>query len=284
MHRDIAMVFQNYALYPHISVFDNMAYGLCNRRVARAEIERRVRAAAASLGLVDLLARKPAQLSGGQRQRVARGRCIVREPQAFLFDEPLSNLDAKLRVGMRLELKQLQRRLRTTGVYVTHDQVEAMTLGDRLVVLNAGRIEQIGPPLEVYRRPASSFVAGFLGAPAMNLLACAVTDDGAALQLGPARLTLPAARPDLAGRRVLAGMRPEQLRIGAAVGGLSLTVMGVEALGADTVIHGRDATGAALSVRASCNSLPAIGDRLAVEVRPDDLHLFSLVDGQRLSD
>ncbi|MCP1326740.1 sn-glycerol-3-phosphate ABC transporter ATP-binding protein UgpC, partial [Halomonas sp. 707D4] len=166
--RDIAMVFQNYALYPHMTVYNNLAYGLKNRGFKKPEIEARVRNAAKMLEIEDFLGRKPRQLSGGQRQRVAMGRALVREPAAFLFDEPLSNLDAKLRVQMRVEIKQLQRRLKTTSLYVTHDQLEAMTLGDRLVVLNAGQIEQVGTPMEIYARPASMFVASFIGSPAMN--------------------------------------------------------------------------------------------------------------------
>ncbi|MDH3452656.1 MAG: sn-glycerol-3-phosphate ABC transporter ATP-binding protein UgpC, partial [Gammaproteobacteria bacterium] len=174
--RNIAMVFQNYALYPHMSVYNNMAYGLRNMGTAKDEIERRVREAAAILELDDgMLQRKPRQLSGGQRQRVAMGRAIVREPAVFLFDEPLSNLDAKLRVQMRVEIKRLQRTLSTTSIYVTHDQVEAMTMADRLVVMNEGRAEQVGSPMEVYARPATRFVASFIGSPAMNLLPCDTT-------------------------------------------------------------------------------------------------------------
>src|SRR5262245_28969655 len=192
--RDIAMVFQNYALYPHMSVYENMSYGLRIKRFSRQEIDHRVRRAAAILELNDFLERKPRQLSGGQRQRVAMGRAIVREPAAFLFDEPLSNLDAKLRVQMRAELQSLHRRLGTTSLYVTHDQVEAMTLAHRLIVMNAGRAEQIGSPMEVYAKPATTFVAGFIGSPAMNMLpakldgaGAAVALDGAALRLGRAR-------------------------------------------------------------------------------------------------
>ena len=284
MDRDIAMVFQNYALYPHMSVYDNMAYGLRNRRMARPEIDRRVREAAGILGLAELLERKPRQLSGGQRQRVAMGRCIVREPQAFLFDEPLSNLDAKLRVAMRLELKQLQNRLATTGVYVTHDQVEAMTLGDRLVVLNAGRIEQLGPPLEVYRRPASRFVAGFIGSPAMNFLEARVTADGTAVEVGPTRLTLARPHPGEAGKPVVVGLRPEHLRPSSKGNGLPLRVQGTEALGADTVVHGHLPSGAPLSARLDGDRLPHPGDQLSVEVEPGNVHLFSTVDGRRLAD
>lgn len=168
--RDIAMVFQNYALYPHMTVYNNLAYGLKNRGFKKDDIDKRVRLAAKMLEIEDFLERKPRKLSGGQRQRVAMGRALVREPSAFLFDEPLSNLDAKLRVQMRVEIKQLQRRLKTTSLYVTHDQLEAMTLGDRLVVLNAGQIEQVGTPMEIYARPATMFVAEFIGSPAMNML------------------------------------------------------------------------------------------------------------------
>src|SRR5207253_11281233 len=176
MDRDIAMVFQNYALYPHMSVYDNMAFGLKMRKCARPEIKKRVNEAADILGIGDLLKRKPRQLSGGQRQRVALGRAIVRHPRVFLFDEPLSNLDAKLRVQMRVELKKLHLRLGTTAIYVTHDQVEAMTLGDRVVVMKDGVVQQVGEPLELYNQPANKFVAGFIGSPAMNFAAVTVSE------------------------------------------------------------------------------------------------------------
>src|SRR6187399_1438096 len=181
MDRDIAMVFQNYALYPHMSVYDNMAFGLKMRKFERAEIKKRVQEAAEILGIQNLLARKPRQLSGGQRQRVALGRAIVRHPQVFLFDEPLSNLDAKLRVQMRVELKKLHLRLGTTAIYVTHDQVEAMTLGDRVVVMKDGVVQQVGEPLELYGRPANKFVAGFIGSPAMNFANVTVTEANGAV-------------------------------------------------------------------------------------------------------
>src|SRR5437660_4630825 len=186
--RDIAMVFQNYALYPHMSVYDNMAYGLRMRRMTRREIRTRVDRAAAILQLDGLLQRKPRQLSGGQRQRVAMRRAIVRDPKVFLFDEPLSNLDAQLRVQMRVEIKRLQQELATTSLYVTHDQVEATTLADRLIVMNAGTVDQIGRPLDLYERPATAFVAGFIGSPAMNLLAGQFADGGVAV--GESRLAL----------------------------------------------------------------------------------------------
>ncbi|CAK8739494.1 sn-glycerol-3-phosphate import ATP-binding protein UgpC [Sodalis praecaptivus] len=211
--RGIAMVFQNYALYPHMSAFDNMAYGLKIRGFGKQQIRHAVEQVANILELEPLLYRKPRELSGGQRQRVAMGRALVREPAVFLFDEPLSNLDAKLRTQMRLELQQLHRRLKTTSLYVTHDQVEAMTLAERVVVLNQGRVEQIGTPTEIYRRPATLFVAGFMGSPAMNLLPGRISADGCWLRLdnGPA-LALPVVRADLAGRALTAGIRPEQIQ------------------------------------------------------------------------
>jgi len=223
--RDIAMVFQNYALYPHMSVYDNMAYGLRNQRMPRAEIDRRIRAVAATLELSDYLARKPRQLSGGQRQRVAMGRALAREPAVFLFDEPLSNLDAKLRTQLRAELKGLHRRLGATFVYVTHDQVEAMSLADRIVVLNQGRVEQVGPPMELYDRPASLFVAEFLGAPAMNLIALD----------GPLGEAVGAMAPQSAAR---VGIRPEAVTpVDADAAAVTGHVVLAEALGAETVLH-----------------------------------------------
>src|SRR5262249_24341568 len=220
MDRDIAMVFQNYALYPHMSVYDNMAFGLKMRKFAGADIARRVQEAAEILGIQDYLKRKPRQLSGGQRQRVALGRAIVRHPQCFLFDEPLSNLDAKLRVGMRAEIKQLHLRLGSTTVYVTHDQEEAMTLGDRVVVLKDGVIQQSGTPLEIYHLPRNRFVAGFLGSPQMNLFQGTLIEEGGEMFFdeGSARLPVPAwaraqltARAGDAGREVVLGVRPESL-------------------------------------------------------------------------
>ncbi|MBS7790231.1 sn-glycerol-3-phosphate ABC transporter ATP-binding protein UgpC [Roseococcus sp. SDR] len=212
--RDIAMVFQNYALYPHMSVFDNMAFGLLLRKFPREEIKRRVDNAARILDIVPLLDRKPKALSGGQRQRVAMGRAIVRDPKVFLFDEPLSNLDAKLRVQMRTEIKKVHQTVRTTTVYVTHDQVEAMTLADRVVVMNHGVIEQVGPPQELYHNPATRFVAGFIGSPAMNFLPAHVENGAVHLQ-GGAVLPIPEARraryEGAAGRKLLFGIRPEHL-------------------------------------------------------------------------
>src|SRR3954452_20175052 len=222
MDRDIAMVFQNYALYPHMSVYDNMAFGLKMRKFDRSDIARRVQEAAEILGIQELLRRKPRQLSGGQRQRVALGRAIVRHPQVFLFDEPLSNLDAKLRVQMRVELKKLHQRLGTTAIYVTHAQVEAMTLGARVVVMKDGLVQQAGEPLELYNAPATRFVAGFIGSPAMNFAAVTVTERDGALRLSNEGLDI-AAPPHAAdrlraclGREVTLGIRPEDLRIATA--------------------------------------------------------------------
>jgi sn-glycerol 3-phosphate transport system ATP-binding protein len=239
--RDIAMVFQNYALYPHMTVYKNMAYGLKMRRMAKDEIDRRVRYAAKILELSELLDRKPRQLSGGQRQRVAMGRCIVREPKVFLFDEPLSNLDAKLRVQMRLEIRKLHEDLKITSIYVTHDQVEAMTLGGRLVVMDNGHAVQIGTPLEVYERPSTIFVAGFIGSPAMNFFKAKVSADGrSAVLSGAARIQLSDdGLPAWAGKNIILGVRPEHLELnGHPADGIQLTVDHVELLGADTLVHG----------------------------------------------
>ena len=213
MDRDIAMVFQNYALYPHKTVFDNMAFGLQMRNYAKDEILKRVRDAAEILGIETLLERKPRQLSGGQRQRVAVGRAIVRHPQVFLFDEPLSNLDAKLRVQMRVELKRLHERLETTAIYVTHDQVEAMTLGDRVVVMKDGRVQQVGEPLELYGQPANKFVAGFIGSPAMNFVEVAISGDGRWAETEGLRLPAPERVRSHGGKRLTLGVRPEALRL-----------------------------------------------------------------------
>src|SRR6476619_1982370 len=241
--RDIAMVFQNYALYPHMSVYRNMAYGLKIRKLAKDDIDRRVRKAAKTLELEQLLERLPRQLSGGQRQRVAMGRAIVREPAVFLFDEPLSNLDAKLRVQMRLEIKRLQRELAVTSIYVTHDQVEAMTLADRLIVMNAGVADQIGTPMDVYDKPATVFVAGFIGSPAMNFLAAKVGSDGKSVDLAatganPVRLPLAVTTSAAPGPPVALGLRPAHL-LPSSDGPLEFQVELAEPLGADTLLHGR---------------------------------------------
>jgi sn-glycerol 3-phosphate transport system ATP-binding protein len=304
--RDIAMVFQNYALYPHMTVFQNMAYGLKIRGMAKADIRRRVDEAAAMLGLGALLDRRPAALSGGQRQRVAMGRAIVREPKLFLFDEPLSNLDAKLRVQMRLEIKRLHQRLGVTSLYVTHDQVEAMTLADRLVVMNGGRAEQIGRPLDLYLRPATRFVAGFIGSPAMNFMPAALAADAILVEgdrpirVDPAALGLEGLT-GMAGTGAVLGLRPEDLHrpgasalAGAPVLEMGLEVMAVEPLGADTLIHGRptapcgtalaDAAGEArglVTARLAGAVETAPGAHMALQARLDRLHIFG-GDGRRL--
>ena len=271
--RDIAMVFQNYALYPHMTVRQNLAYGLTNRRMPKPEIARRVDAAAAILEIGPYLDRKPRALSGGQRQRVAMGRAIVREPAAFLFDEPLSNLDAKLRVTMRGEIRLLQRRLGTTSIYVTHDQIEAMTLADRLVVLNAGRVEQIGRPIDVYRRPASIFVASFIGSPAMNLLAGTV--EGGTVRLGGAGWPA-GGRPN---GPVTIGIRPEDVRPAAAGEGVAASVDYVEELGATRLVHGRVDGQPLTWVWPAGEGVP---DQVSVTTPPAAIHLFDRATGQRL--
>ena len=268
-NRDIAMVFQNYALYPHMSVFDNMAYGLKIRGIPKAEIRKRVEDAADILEIRDYLARKPRQLSGGQRQRVAMGRAIVRDPQVFLFDEPLSNLDAKLRVQMRLEIRKLQQRLGVTSIYVTHDQVEAMTLGDRLMVLNGGYVEQFGPPTELYERPASTFVAGFIGSPAMNLMPVTVADSVATLPNG---VQIPVETTHT-GPATL-GVRPEHMSV-APGGPFSLDIAMLEKLGANTLVHGA-LSGNAQDLVASLPGLEEIeiGETLTFDAPTERLHLF----------
>jgi sn-glycerol 3-phosphate transport system ATP-binding protein len=283
--RDIAMVFQNYALYPHMSVYNNMAYGLKIRGMAKAEIEQRVNRAAEILELSEFLKRSPRQLSGGQRQRVAMGRAIVREPAVFLFDEPLSNLDAKLRVQMRLEIKKLQQDLGITSVYVTHDQVEAMTLGQRLLVLNDGFVEQLGTPIELYERPATVFVAGFIGSPPMNLLAARLAPEGKAVELpGGDRLPLAdGGLPDQGGRTVTLGMRPEHLETADGEANAHLTVEVVEQLGADTLVHGHfgsDRTD--LTVRLPGVRHLQVGEVLPLAVTPEHLHVFDSETGARL--
>jgi len=272
--RNIAMVFQNYALYPHMSVRKNLAYGLKNRKMPAAEIDRKVEEAAALLQIGEFLDRKPSQLSGGQRQRVAMGRAIVRDPAIFLFDEPLSNLDAKLRNQMRLEIKNLQRRLDTAAIYVTHDQVEAMTLADRIVVLNGGEVEQIGTPQEVYSRPASTFVASFIGAPPMNLVGAEVTDAG--LHIGGQVLPQPGPHRG----HVTLGLRPERARIGNGSGGIRLDVGAVEELGANRLIHGR--IGETEITVAQDADLPVPVGQVSVAFRPEDVHFFDPETGRRL--
>ena len=260
--RDIAMVFQNYALYPHMSVFDNMAYGLKIAKVPTADIKLRVDKAAKILELGPFLARKPRELSGGQRQRVAMGRAIVRQPQVFLFDEPLSNLDAKLRAQTRLEIQKLHRELGITSLFVTHDQVEAMTLAQRMIVMNAGVMEQFGTPLQVYTEPATTFVASFIGSPPMNLLRDA-----------------PDARPG-----IIVGIRPEHLDVTSS--GWGLQVEAVEMLGAERLIYGRWSHGSGkemVIVRTDeAHAVPALGSTIHVTPRPDRLHAFDTATGKRI--
>ncbi len=287
--RDIAMVFQNYALYPHFSVYENMAYGLKIRGLSKAEIDQRVQKAAKILELGALLQRRPRQLSGGQRQRVAMGRAIVREPAVFLFDEPLSNLDAKLRVQMRLEIKRLQRELDVTSIYVTHDQVEAMTLADRLIVMNAGVADQIGTPMDVYERPASVFVAGFIGSPSMNFLAGKVTADRRAIDLagtGARRITLPLGTPTTAaaGAPVALGIRPEHLHPDAD-GPLEFEIELAEPLGADTLLHGRFGEAQELvTVRQGGHVQAKPGEKRRFKAEPSHLHVFDSQTGKRIAD
>jgi len=286
--RDIAMVFQNYALYPHMSVYNNMAYGLRNRGMPKGEIDSRVQEAARILEIGPMLDRKPRQLSGGQRQRVAMGRAIVRQPKVFLFDEPLSNLDAKLRIAMRVEIRKLQRRLKTTAIYVTHDQLEAMTLADILVVMNGGQVEQIGNPLTIYQKPATTFVASFIGAPPMNLIRLPDSDF----------------KPEAAGGEAgILGIRPEDLLMSneaAPAGGivLDLNVEAIERVGAETFVYGvRTQQGDTPAVSAKPGELPpgeilvripgqsgpAIGERIRAVATRDKLHLFS-ADGRKRID
>jgi sn-glycerol 3-phosphate transport system ATP-binding protein len=259
--RDIAMVFQNYALYPHMTVYENMSYGLRLRRLPPAEIAQRVQKAAEILELQKFLERKPRQLSGGQRQRVAMGRAIVRDPAVFLFDEPLSNLDAKLRVQMRAELQALHRRLGTTSLYVTHDQVEAMTLAHRMIVMNAGRAEQVGAPLEVYARPATTFVAGFIGSPAMNLVP-----------------------QERGGRKVLFGIRPEHLEPCAPADAMLVAEVDlVEPLGADTLVYGHlEGEGRPRIAARLDSSLVAQAGKLPLRYRPERAHYFDPATGARI--
>jgi multiple sugar transport system ATP-binding protein len=279
--RDIAMVFQNYALYPHLTVADNMAFSLMLKNAPKAEIASRVQPAAEILGLSNLLDRFPRQLSGGQRQRVAMGRAIVRDPQVFLFDEPLSNLDAKLRVSMRAEIKNLHQRLQTTTVYVTHDQIEAMTMADKIVVMHDGRVEQIGAPLELYDNPANLFVAGFIGSPAMNMLTgridaddagCFVTTDGVTLPIGRPL----AAHPDGA---VVYGLRPESMHLGGEV---PLLVDVVEPTGSETHVLGRLGGTEIVGVfRERISARP--GEEIRVSIDPIATHLFDAASGARIS-
>ena len=279
MERNIAMVFQNYALYPHMTVFENMSYGLKILKILKDEINSRVQKAAEILELGELLERKPSQLSGGQRQRVAMGRAIVRDPVAFLFDEPLSNLDAKLRVQMRLEIKKLQKQLKTTSLYVTHDQVEAMTLADRMVVMNEGNVEHVGTPLEVYTKPKTLFTAQFIGSPAMNILKGECQSNQIKLSSGA---TLKANSKH--NGEVNVGLRPEDFTIDEK-GTIKLKVELVELIGANTLIHGRLENSNEILVAsiAGVISDSKIGNHINLSFNETKLHLFDINSDQRIN-
>jgi multiple sugar transport system ATP-binding protein len=283
--RDIAMVFQNYALYPHMTVYQNMSFGLRLKRIVKAEIHQRVLQAAGILNITDLLQRRPKQLSGGQRQRVAMGRSIVRNPQAFLFDEPLSNLDAKLRVQMRTQIKKLHQRIQTTVVYVTHDQIEAMTLADRIVVMNAGIIEQVASPQEMYDHPATRFVAGFIGSPAMNMIPCSVEERAMhlAIRLNDSHsLDVPASRSaryaGYVGREMLFGIRPEHIterrqHTNEAQRDFSETVHVLEPMGVDTMVY-LEINREEISARAAPQSVRRVGEVMDFTIDMLNMHLI----------
>jgi multiple sugar transport system ATP-binding protein len=280
--RDVAMVFQNYALYPHMTVAANMGFSLKLRRANKSDIDTRVRRAAEILGLVPLLERYPRQLSGGQRQRVAMGRAIVRDPQVFLFDEPLSNLDAKLRVAMRTEIKELHQRLKTTTVYVTHDQIEAMTMADKIVVMHDGLVEQIGTPLDLYDKPQNQFVAGFIGSPAMNFLKGTVKSNGSAGFVGPNGVHLPLARPpaNSEGRPAVYGIRPEHFTV--ADDGAEAEIVVVEPTGSETQVFatlGGEEIVAVFRERHKFNP----GDKVRLRANAELVHLFDETTGKRLN-
>lgn len=281
--RNVNTVFQNYALFPHMNVADNIGYGLKLKKTSKAEISRRVKEMLELVQLPGFERRKPSELSGGQRQRVAMGRAIVRDPAVFLFDEPLSNLDAKLRVQMRLELQQLHRRLKTTSLYVTHDQVEAMTLAQRVMVMNGGVAEQIGTPVEVYEKPASLFVASFIGSPAMNLLTGRVNTEGTHFELdGGIVLPLNGGYRQYAGRKMTLGIRPEHIALSSqAEGGVPLVMDTLEILGADNLAHGRWGE-QKLVVRLAHQERPTAGSTLWLHLAENQLHLFDGETGQRV--
>ncbi|MBY0613793.1 MAG: sn-glycerol-3-phosphate ABC transporter ATP-binding protein UgpC [Beijerinckiaceae bacterium] len=277
--RDIAMVFQNYALYPHMTVADNMAFSMKLRKADKAEIESRIDRAAGILGLKPLLDRFPRQLSGGQRQRVAMGRAIVRDPQVFLFDEPLSNLDAKLRVQMRTEIKELHQRLKTTTVYVTHDQIEAMTMADKIVVMHDGIVEQIGSPLELYDRPGNRFVAGFIGSPSMNFLDGRISGDGFETD-GGLRLPLATAPAGSEGKPAVYGLRPEHIALDPA--GIPVTVKVIEPTGSETQVFADAAGQQVVCVfRERITAKP--GETIHISANPRLIHLFDPQEGSRLT-
>ncbi|BBY66567.1 ABC transporter ATP-binding protein [Mycolicibacterium helvum] len=286
--RDIAMVFQNYALYPHMTVAENMGFALKMAKLSKSDIQRRVTEAAKLLDLEPFLDRKPKSLSGGQRQRVAMGRAIVRQPRVFLMDEPLSNLDAKLRVQTRTQIAQLQRRLATTTVYVTHDQVEAMTMGDRVAVLKDGVLQQFASPRDLYHNPANQFVAGFMGSPAMNLFTLPSQPDGVAI--GGYTLPVPRDTARDAGESIVIGIRPEHFELVENGPGISVEIDVVEELGSDAYVYGRaishnDAPGAGhtLAARVDWRNPPAKGARVVLRTDPKHIYFFSPTDGRRLS-
>ena len=290
--RDVAMVFQNYALYPHMTVADNMGFALKIAGVDKGEIRKRVQEAASILDLTDYLERKPKALSGGQRQRVAMGRAIVRSPQVFLMDEPLSNLDAKLRVQTRTQIASLQRRLGVTTVYVTHDQIEAMTMGDRIALLKDGILQQCATPREMYDRPNNVFVAGFIGSPAMNLVSVPVTEDG--VQFGSHRLPVSRDLLGSTGNQVIVGMRPEDVEVTTNEDGLELVVDVVEELGADAYVYatpandrvqlegGDDGLAKPFIARVDGRKVPDKGSKIFVYPNPDHMHVFDPSSGARL--
>ncbi len=284
--RDIAMVFQNYALYPHMTVFDNMAYGLKLRGMVRRDIERKVTETASTLGLNELLGRKPRELSGGQRQRVAMGRAIVRQPKLFLFDEPLSNLDAKLRVQVRADIRKLQKRLGITSLYVTHDQTEAMTLADRLIVMNQGFAAQIAPPMEIFARPADRYVATFIGDPAMNLCPATLTEGGTAARFGGTSLVrLPIIPRGVAdGTPMILGIRPQHVMVTTRDDPNTIEVMVdlIEPFGSETLIHGHLADATPFAVRVPSSAAMQPMRSLHLVLPPDHLHLFDADHGKRL--
>jgi len=281
--RDIAMVFQGYALYPHMTVRENLAFGLTIRKQPRATIDARVNAVAESLGLSAMLDRKPAQLSGGQRQRVALGRAIVREPRAFLFDEPLSNLDAQLRIETRTELGRLHRRLAATMVYVTHDQVEAMTLGTRVAVLKDGVLQQVAPPMELYRSPANQFVAGFIGSPRMNFVSARVTENGGVAQLEALGLELPV--PAVSSGEVVVGIRPHDVVVGRnGAGSVQATVALIEPLGSEQVVHFTLPSNQLITAVVAPDARLSVDETTFLSVSPDAVHLFDARSGARLSE
>jgi len=293
--RDIAMVFQSYALYPHMTVRENLEFGLKIRKTPRAEMNQRVDEAAEILDITEYLDRKPKQLSGGQRQRVAVGRAIVRKPAVFLFDEPLSNLDAKLRVQTRAEITKLQKTLKTTTVYVTHDQIEAMTMGNRIAIMNKGKLQQVGTPLEVYEQPANLFVAGFIGTPPMNLLQATLAAGGSAVIASGFRLSVPpglkAATASHSGKsdgqKVVLGIRPENIREAAREAGgnntaITVKVELVEPLGYEVIVHGRIGDDL-LVAKVDPHRSPEMGDDMQLVIETDSIHLFDAGSEQRLT-